>query len=142
MSRRLLVVAGIAITLAISATGNAAAPAGHFVNAAGIVTDAETKLSWEQPTDGVVRTYADAQTYCQTLALAGGGWRTPSWKELLTLVDDSTTNPAVDGAFVGTALVAYWSSTLISTSRRTVDFTFGYTSAAPGTDMHPVRCVR
>jgi hypothetical protein len=66
-------------------------------------------------------TFAGAAAYCSSLSLGGVSWRVPSYKELLTLVDE---NPhfeysngdlvlhAIDAnAFLGTAVdQPYWTS--------------------------------
>lgn len=60
------------------------------------VTDEGTGLSWQRQLDPELRNHADALTYCDTLTAAGGGWRLPSVKELLTIVDETRVNPASD----------------------------------------------
>ena len=81
-----------------------------------------TGLVWEVKTsDGGVRdvgktyTWANAATYPGTvngLALCGyTDWRLPTVRELLSLIDSNTNNPAIDRTyFPNTASATYWSS--------------------------------
>ena len=62
------------------------------------VTDMGTGLTWQRRLDPQLRNHADALSYCNELAAAGGGWRLPSVKELLTIVDETRVNPASDPA--------------------------------------------
>lgn len=76
-------------------------PAKYADNGDGTVTDMVTGLLWEQvpnpaatqcPGPGGCKE-AEAEAYCQS---KGGHWRLPTIAELLTLVDYSTWNPAMD----------------------------------------------
>lgn len=58
------------------------------------VTDLGTGLTWQRQLDPELRSHANALSYCDELPAAGGGWRVPSVKELLTIVDESRVNPA------------------------------------------------
>lgn len=52
----------------------------------------------------------EAQGYCTTLDLAGTGWRLPSYKELLSIVDRAASNPAYDTSlFPLASTVTFWS---------------------------------
>ena len=63
--------------------------AGRYdLSAAGTALDTKTGLTWQRTAPGSRRTLADAQAYCATgTGLPGSGWRVPTIKELLTLVD-------------------------------------------------------
>ena len=50
----------------------------------------------EQAVDPGTYTFSAAQTYCAGLSLAGGGWRVPSVKELMTLFDFQRRVPGAD----------------------------------------------
>src|SRR5262249_7856188 len=69
---------------------------------AGVVIDQVTGLHWQRAVelggDGGTRTlsWTDAQTYCANLALAGGGWRVPTKIELLSIVDYTKNQPAIN----------------------------------------------
>ncbi|HLK92438.1 MAG TPA: DUF1566 domain-containing protein [Polyangia bacterium] len=89
--------------------------------ATGEVQDVDTGLIWATATNAASTTttdFATAQTICSGLGLNGHTWRTPSIKELSTLVDEvppiSKVSPAIDTTtFAGTAATTpYWSSTL------------------------------
>lgn len=81
-----------------------------------------TGLVWEVKTsDGGIRdvgktyTWANAATYPGTvngLALCGyTDWRLPTVRELVSLIDSATNNPAIDRVyFPNTASATYWSS--------------------------------
>ena len=106
------------------------------------VTDNRTGLTWER---GFVpmMTFADGQTYCAGL---GGGFRLPTEKELLTLVDPVRFSPAIDQTtFPGTPSDWFWSSTGIQpagTSNYIVNFNEGRTGTTGLTGAYNVRCVK
>jgi hypothetical protein len=105
------------------------------------ILDLKTGLRWQRYAAPPVSS-ASAVSYCAGLSLSGfgaGAWRLPSYKELLTLVDESphieypTGAPvqiAIDGnAFSGTAVDApYWTSSPyppMSGNAYAVDFSTG-----------------
>lgn len=92
-----------ALALALPALLLADAPAGRFTASAGVVTDTVTGLQWEQGASPTALTWAGAASYCQSLTLAGGGWRLPSMKEIQTLVDESAVDPALDATLFSEA---------------------------------------
>jgi len=63
----------------------------------GVVTDHVTGFQWQ---DNIGPRYAqyynDADTYCKNLSLDGGGWRVPTIRELLTIIERGRTNPVLD----------------------------------------------
>ena len=152
LPRTVALVLGVACALALPAsTARANAPAGRYTIANGTVTDNMTKLVWQQH---VVSggTWVQAKSYCAGLALAGGGWRVPSVKELMTLVDFNH-NPNVAGAAIdetvfplpSPATEPYWSSSLVSndsTSAWGVEFSLGTTTWSGLGMNNLVRCVR
>jgi len=76
------------------------------------VTDIRTGLIWQKEDDGVMRTWGEALSYCESLALAGqSGWRLPNIIELESITDDSRNNPAIGPVFTNTKAAYYWSST-------------------------------
>jgi hypothetical protein len=108
---------------------HADAPPGQYDNfdqADTVITDAKTGLHWQRQ----VTTSTDfngAVAYCSAISVGTytNGWRLPSYKELLTLVDESphveyttgvATSIAIDGnAFPETPISlngAYWSSSV------------------------------
>jgi len=129
----------------------ATAPAGRYTISGGTVYDTKTRLTWQQTLSTTTYTWADAQSYCASLPLAGGGWRVPSVKELLTLVDFSVApgsgTATIDAtAFPNTPATGFWSSTPVAGSSSNawgVDFHNGGTdSYGVGDNYIYVRCVR
>ena len=86
--------------------------------ATGEVQDVDTKLIWATSGTTATTDFATAQTTCSSLGLNGHTWRTPSIKELSTLVDEvppiASVSPAIDvSTFPDTpAKTPYWSSSL------------------------------
>jgi hypothetical protein len=52
----------------------------------GVVADPRTGLEWLKPPSAAM-SWEDANSYAQTLSLAGGRWRVPTRKELLSLYE-------------------------------------------------------
>ncbi len=78
------------------------------------VTCSESKLIWQD--NGEARTteksWSDAIKHCEDLIFAGySDWRLPNKNELLSIVDRSKYNPAINSAFKNTVSDLYWSST-------------------------------
>jgi hypothetical protein len=111
------------------------------------VRDRNSQLEWQRVTDDATRTWKEAQEYCAQLDSAGGGWRLPSLKELLTLVDPTMHGPAINvKAFPLTKPERHWTATEFLDAKDAVylvSFSDG-TSWATGSfaDEHYVRCVR
>jgi hypothetical protein len=94
----------------------------------GTVTDNLTGLIWlKNATCAGEKTWANALTYCNTLASGSCGltdgsipseWRLPNMKELLSLIDYEYYNPAFPSVhpFTGVENSPYWSSTTIPVS--------------------------
>lgn len=123
-----------------------------------IVTDSTTGLEWQNDltTATVVRKWEDAIDYCENHVNLGGhnDWRLPNINELLSIVDYSKGNPAIDRSvfYVPDSLSsAYWSSTTdISGALGTdaawyINFYFGTVSSGYKDNRYVppyVRCVR
>ena len=94
MKRRALLLPALLVATLILAPAHANAPADQYVTfdaTSTVITDAFTLLSWQR--DGVsagLMTQGEATTYCAQLSLGGyaTGWRLPTYKELMTLVDE------------------------------------------------------
>jgi hypothetical protein len=74
------------------------------------VHDTRSGLTWSADNVAGKRLeHADATAACTALDLAGAkDWRLPTRTELLTLVDDTTHNPAIDKAMFPTTEAAYY----------------------------------
>jgi hypothetical protein len=86
---------------------------GSYVdNGDGTVTDLSTGLMWQQASVSN-KTWEQALAECEGLNLAGHtDWRLPNFKELTSLVDYSSYNPAINITyFPDTVSSSYWSST-------------------------------
>lgn len=78
-------------------------------NGNGTVTDNNTGLMWQKQDDGALRTWDVAGSYCASL---GTGWRLPTKKELISIVNFGAYNPSIDTTyFLATKSMGYWSST-------------------------------
>jgi hypothetical protein len=126
-----------------------------FNRADTVITDAKTGLNWQR-TVTTYTTFPDAVAACNGLSLGTfpSNWRLPSYKELLTLVDESphleypTGGPqpiAIDGnAFPETpVLYPYWTSSVLPAggSAFTVEFVAGEGGTAQFSATLYVRCV-
>lgn len=74
----------------------------HLTVAGDVAHDTLTGLTWQRATNPAA-TWLEALSACEALALGGtSSWRLPTVKELLTIVEDTAINPAIDvGAFPG-----------------------------------------
>ena len=153
---------GAMAVAAMASLARADAPTGQyglFSSSDTTIWDTKTNLVWERrPPSGPGGQYKfqDAATRCQGLSLNGfSNWRVPSYKELLTLVDE---NPhfeyengglvphALDpGAFLGNGVdQPYWTSSMSpgGGSAYDVDFQHGGRAFQASTSQTLyVRCV-
>jgi Protein of unknown function (DUF1566) len=103
-------------------SAGATTPAGRYTTGGGTVFDTETKLTWQQTAPTTAYTWSEAKTYCASAAvssaLGGSGWRLPTIKELLTIVDYSLGSaPFVDpNAFPAAPARGFWSSSPVAGS--------------------------
>ena len=113
-----------------------------------VVRDNVTGLEWQDDTAAatVGKFWADAEPYCTSLPLDGGGWRLPTRSELVGIADYGRVDPAIDPVFLHTAASdSYWSSTTFASSTSVawiVDFYDGNQDGYYETYNHYVRCVR
>jgi hypothetical protein len=131
--------------IAIRTTADA--PAGRYSVNAGVAKDNRTALSWQQTIDASAYDWSGAKSYCTKLALDGGGWRLPTYKEALTLIDPTSSNPAIDpSTFPGTPGAWFWTSSpyagLIANHAWQVFFFDGTSIDEEATKANRVRCVR
>ena len=121
-------------------------------NENGTVTDNATGLMWAKDGQGAgcynggsIR-WAQALTYAEGLTFAEyTDWRVPNIKELLSIVDFSKRQPAIDEIFVNTEVAYYWSSTTyigITAEALIIYFYWGWINWQTKTDRSNLRLVR
>jgi hypothetical protein len=126
----------------------AAPPApGCYTVTNGTVQDSATGLIWQRDVDATMRTWSDAQAHCAALTLDGGGFRLPRVKELLTVVDETRANPAIDPtAFPGAASASFWTDSAVAGDAGYAWYLFfdlGETvNDGAATNTYLTRCVR
>lgn len=140
-------------------------------NGNGTVTDNNTGLVWQKCSvgqnndsscSGTAATYnwyqatgtydasynSSTQNVCGLLALAGGGWRLPAKKELMSIVDYSIPYPGPtikQSRFPNTVASSYWSSTTYANDPYNawyVYFYSGFVGNFNKSNSVYVRCVR
>lgn len=112
-----------------------------------MVVDMVTTLMWEEPTSTGTYDWAGAKRHCVDLRTAGySDWRLPTRIELVSLVDFTRSDPAIDTAtFPSTVSGAYWTSSPFvgsSSLAWNVYFTSGYPGNGDVAYAFRVRCVR
>ena len=112
-----------------------------------VVYDNNTSLMWQQTIPRKYYTWDDALSYCDGLTYAGySDWRLPTPQELLTIVDNSRSDPAIDTTFFpDTPNNWFWSSsTYVDNTSYAWGVTFGIGYVASNDKHHHiyVRCVR
>ena len=106
-----------------------------------------TGLMWQQTIPTSTYNWANAKTYCDDLIYAGySDWRLPTPQELLTIVDNSKYNPAIDTTyFPDTPSSSFWSSSTGVGSTNFawyVYFSYGGVNDYGKANSYNVRCVR
>ena len=150
--------------IALASLAQADAPAGQydlFGRYAVTIHDLNTDLIWERSYAATTMSFDGAAAYCGSLSLSpyGSGWRVPSYKELLTLVDEhphfetsggTEVQKAIDAnAFYGTPSdLAFWTSSVYPGSTTVggvtayvVNFKDGSGAYTASTGTFYVRCV-
>jgi hypothetical protein len=136
------------IELVSGSTAEPSAPP-RFTVTDGMVHDAHTGLTWSQDdltSEGVP--HKKAAEACKALRLGGyEDWRLPTRVELLTLVDDTRHDPAIDTeAFPSCKSSGYWTSTAWAASSSDcawiVYFGYGYSGGDNRDSGYRVRAVR
>ena len=89
--------------------GDALAEA-YVANGDGTVSDTSTGLVWEQAGSTSGLSWKDALAYCENRETGGyTDWRLPNYKELLSIVDYTRWEPAIDAIFSAVSN-SYWTS--------------------------------
>jgi hypothetical protein len=112
-----------------------------------VVRDDVTGLVWQRLLSSRTFTWNEAVDYCDGLTLAGGGdWRLPSRIELVSLLDLSQTDPAINrDAFPNTPGEWFWTASRQAgnpTNAWYVYFYFGYPDTDDQQRPFRARCVR
>lgn len=112
-----------------------------------VVIDKNTGLIWQQSIPKEKYKWEDAVYYCENLTYAGySDWRLPTPQELLTIVNNSKSDPAIDTTyFPNTPSGNFWSSyTSVNGTNDAwyVYFDLGNVSDRSKTNNYYVRCVR
>jgi len=117
-----------------------------------LVVDLVTGLAWQRelddgPGEAGGFTWQEALDHCD--ALEEGGYedfRLPTRLELVSIVDPTTTDPAIEGrAFPETLPTPYWTATTFASDSEQayrLDFLLGDTSSGEKDAEQSVRCVR
>jgi hypothetical protein len=123
------------------------APDAHYEVGSSSVRDLATGVTWQRVLPPRTFGFEAALDYCHHLGLEGHkDWRLPSMPELVTLVDERTSNPAIDGsAFPGTPAESFWTSSLFGNKSGEawhVEFNRGSALYGLLKATYRVRCVR
>ncbi len=99
---------------------DAQAPPGHYSVSGDTALDTKTGLLWQRDqVETFMLPFTDALQRCQQLNLGGfsTGWRLPTVRELLTIVDERAIGPMWDeSVFVFASPPSYWTSTTTAAS--------------------------
>lgn len=122
-------------------------PAARYTLGDETVKDAATGLEWQRAVSPERLGWSDATAYCDELVAGNAAdFRLPTMKELQTLIDERTFDPAIDSvAFPDTPSEQYWSSSTWSESPDQAWFVLfydGYALYAAVTEQYRARCVR
>jgi PKD repeat protein len=122
-------------------------PLSYAVVSPGVVKDNNTGLFWQKNMPSAVYTWQGATDYCVSLVLDGlSGWRLPTHLELLTLVDYSLREPAINSQVFPTDPYAmFWSSSsgeTIWNEKKYLNIEFGDSYYRGTNNVLNVRCVR
>jgi hypothetical protein len=158
--RRLRATLAAGAVVALTTLARADAPMDQydlFNGSSDVIEDQRTGLTWQRTASPTPVTQEGAFTVCASLSLDSltSGWRVPSYKELLTLVDEAPHTEYEDGQLVEKAIDpnafpniavdhAYWTSspyTLQGASAYTVSFDTGLPAFDETIHSNYVRCV-
>jgi hypothetical protein len=140
----------LAAQLGALPSSRADAPGGRYTfPTTSTVLDTKTGLVWQRKVAATATSQATGASTCfnNPMALAGTGWRLPTAKELLTLLDFSRSNGLDSAAFPAEPSGAYWSATKANAAGDLawiVNFppSNSTNESAQASEAHLVRCVR
>jgi len=141
----------VVVGISLPQSTRASVPAGRYVldSVGGTVYDTKTKLTWQQiVSQSSTYAWTDAQNHCTLLNVSRGesGWRLPTLKELVSIVEDARISPSIDPtAFPSTPGHGFWSlsrSHANSANAWYVDFNGGSALTSAMSTAFSVRCVR
>jgi len=113
-----------------------------------VVLDKKNAIYWQDnlSSEKSSEDWDDAIEYCDKLVLNNmKHWRLPTFNELLSIVDYTRVNPAINPVFEYVNEGTYWTSIdFAATASRawTIDFRTGRTYYSYKTTNHSVRCVK
>jgi hypothetical protein len=155
MKRPVARVVAASIALAVALPALAKAPPDQYDTFGPFdptIADLHTRLTWQRGY-APAASWDAARSYCAGLALGGqSGWRIPTVKELLTLVDEQLTPRFVDDAgietfaidleaFPSTPSARFWSWPKLGADGFYVDFGTGAAATMNVSTPANVRCV-
>jgi len=113
------------------------------------VKDTKLGLIWQDSKSTKTRkkTWTKGKKYCEKLSLSGAyNWRLPTYKELITIVDYTRYEPAVESTFEYTNVMGYyWTSDEVVTNDKYawyVFFQYGLSYTYSKQKKSYIRCVR
>jgi len=111
-----------------------------------IVWDKVTNLTWQRTVDSNQYTWDEAKAYCDKLVHGGyDDWRLPWRIELVSIVDYTKSDPAIDAVFPNTPSVEFWTASIyvdVSGYAWAVEFYEGDSYPPTTNTQFSVRCVR
>lgn len=129
-----------ASTFARCVAGEVKASESQFSLTETLAVDRGTELVWRRDVQ-TASTQSEAEDLCK--AMDPPSFRLPTLKELLTIVDETKIEPAIDEeTFFMTGQLTFWTSTQANDTPRLVDFSRGTTATGSTAETYAVRCVR
>ena len=152
--RKPVAVALLMLAVSLAGGARAAAPAGHYVvsgtGATATVYDTKSKLTWTRSSR--LGTWTEAKAMCASIGdtVGGTGWRLPTYKELVTLLDLSQKSTAsnvdkIDPVFPSYGMAGHWSMTVDAADQGkawNLNFFYGDTYTYAITKQNAFKCVR
>ncbi len=122
----------------------------NFTRDKGIVFDKNSRLQWQDEygdnnNSAKFGTWESGVKYCKNLNLEGKGWRLPTRKELIDIVDYSTFENSIDKIFQNTITFFYWTNTShakFKSNAWRVSFNSGYSNYSNKQGNSNIRCTR